>query len=151
MKIRVESCFSPHIKFILKFPPGAGLAAFLFCGSIQLLEVADAKATAETLLSFEGLMTGLSVHIRGTDGKLPVELAAAGKYHVHGLTSDRTSVAKMRQYAASKGLYGQVAVDHSLLTHLPYPTNLINVLVGSCFVRVSRTRSLRLEGRARRA
>ena len=56
MKIRVESCFprTPSFKSILKFPSGAGLAAFLFCSSIQLFEATDAKATAETLLSFEG-------------------------------------------------------------------------------------------------
>ena len=112
-----------------KVRPGAVLAAILLCGSIQVLEAADAKATAETLLSFEGLRPGLCVHIGGTDGELSAELAVAGKYHVHCLTSDRTSVEKMQQYAASKGLYGQVVVDHNSLKDLPYPNHLVNVLV----------------------
>jgi len=123
--IRAGRCFCAAPKLVL----GAGLAAILLSGSIQALEAADARATAETLLSFKGLRPGLCVHIGGTDGELSAELAVAGKYHVHCLTSDRTRLETMRQYAASRDLYGQVVVDHSLLTHLPYPDNLVNVLV----------------------
>lgn len=117
----------------------AGLAAVLLCGGIRPAEAADAKATAETLLSFKGLRPGLCVYVGGTDAVLPVDLAQFGKYHVHCLTSDPKGVEKMRQYAASKGLYGQVVVDRSQLKNLPYPDNLINVLVVEDFTALQET------------
>ncbi len=123
--IRFVSCLFKNSNFYFC----TALAAILFCGSIEVLEAADGRATTETLLSFEELRPGLCVSIGGTDGELSSELAVAGKYHVHCLTSDRTYVEKVRQYAVSKGLYGQVVVDYSPLTYLPYPDNLVNVLV----------------------
>jgi outer membrane protein assembly factor BamB len=117
---------------------GAGLAAVLLFGSIQALEAADAKATAEALLSFDGLRPGLCVVVGDARGELLTELAIAGKYHVHGLTSDRRSLERIRQYVASRDLYGQVVVDHSPLKHLPYASNLINVLVVEDFADVQK-------------
>ena len=125
LNVKTDVKLNLHPKFLL----GAGLVAMLLCGSIEALEAADARATAETLLSFEGLRPGLCVHIGGSDGELPAELAVAGKYHVHCLASDRTSVENIRRYAVTRDLYGQVVVDHSLLNRLPYPDNLVNVLV----------------------
>lgn len=112
-----------------RHPLFAILASILLCGSSHALAAIDAKAKAETLLAFEELRPGLCVHIGGTGGELPAELAVAGKYHVHCLTADRSNLKAMRQYVAAGGLYGQVVADHSLLTHLPYPDNLVNVLV----------------------
>lgn len=107
----------------------AALAAVFLCGSIQAQNATEARATAETLVGFPGLRPGLCVSVDAADGELLAELAIAGQYHVHGLTSDRESLEKTRRYVASRGLYGQVVVDHSPLTHLPYAGNLINVLV----------------------
>jgi outer membrane protein assembly factor BamB len=126
---------------VRKLVLGAVLAVLLISGSIQ---AAEGTTTAETLLSFGGLRPGLCVHLDPGDGELPAELALAGDYHVHGLTTDRNSLASIRQYIASRGLYGQVVVDHSPLDRLPYPRNLANVLVVEDFAAL-REQGLTLE------
>lgn len=132
--IRVGRCSCAAPKLVL----GAVLVALLLSGSIQSLEAADAKATAETLLSFPALRPGLCVVAGANHGELLTELVIAGKYHVHGLTSDRESLEGIRQYLASRDLYGQVVVDHSPLKHLPYASNLVNVLVVEDFADVQK-------------
>lgn len=105
------------------------MAAALTFGNVQALESAEVRATAETLLSFPGLRPGLCVFAGADHGELLAELAIAGEYHVHGLTSDRNRLEAMRESVASSGLYGRVVLDHSPLEHLPYASNLINLLV----------------------
>jgi len=110
----------------------------LLCGSIQTLEAQDAKTKADTFLNFKELRPGLCVTIGDTDGDLLAEIAADGKYHVHALTPDQANVEILRESIASKGLYGQVTVDHSLFTSLPYTNNLINVLIVNDFVALKK-------------
>jgi outer membrane protein assembly factor BamB len=134
MVIRTEKYFSANLVCII----AAGLAAMIFCVNIEALGAQEATTRAETLLNFKGLRPGLCVTIGDTDGDLLAEIAADGKYHVHALTPDQANVEILRESIASKGLYGQVTVDHSLFTSLPYTNNLINVLIVNDFVALKK-------------
>ncbi len=63
-----------------------------------------------------------------------MELALAGKYHVHGIIPDPSSVESVRQDIASSNLYGQVVANHSSLTNLPYADLLVNLLIVDDFI-----------------
>lgn len=106
-----------------------GLAMALLCGHLAMADPVTAKETAETLLGFEGIREGLCVHVGSIDADFLMELARAGKYHVHGISPDEADVEAARQYIASSNLYGQVTVDESSLTSLPYADHLINLLI----------------------
>ncbi len=84
---------------------------------------------ARQIISPSGVKAGLCVHLGVTDGKLTAALGADGKFLVHGLASDRTSLEEARQHIQSQGQYGRVSVEHHSFARLPYAENLVNLIV----------------------
>jgi outer membrane protein assembly factor BamB len=57
------------------------------------------------------------------------ELARAGDFVVHGLAEDAGASASARPFLRARGLYGRASVEHLKIAPLPYPSNLVNLLV----------------------
>ena len=90
---------------------------------------ADARATAEAVLSLSGVKAGLCVHLGSADGNLTAELSNSGKFVVHGLETEGLLVEKARKFIQDKSLYGQISVEEGTLDRLPYADNLVNLIV----------------------
>ncbi|MFH0820144.1 MAG: hypothetical protein V1908_00005 [Candidatus Peregrinibacteria bacterium] len=84
---------------------------------------------AKKLVETSGIKAGLCVHLGVTDGKLTAELGKAGKFIVHGLSSDQETTDKARVCIQEQKLYGQVSVERGDFSRLPYADNLVNLLV----------------------
>ena len=54
-----------------------------------------------------GVQGGLIVHLGCTDGKKTAELCVSDQHIVQGLSTDKASVRKAREYIHSKGLGGR--------------------------------------------
>ena len=107
---------------------------------IAIFAVGNARggdASAEEILKATGVTGGLVVHIHCGDGKLTAALRAGESYVVHGLTTDLTKVAGIRESIRKAGLNGPVAVDAFDGKHLPYAENLVNLLVSENLSNVS--------------
>jgi len=89
----------------------------------------DAAGDAAKILQETGVRGGLIVHLGCGDGRLTAALGAGDGTIVHGLDSDPANVARARARIASKGLAGKVAVARLAGNHLPYVSNLVNLLV----------------------
>jgi len=72
---------------------------------------------------------GLCVHLGCGDGRQTAALSDSGRVLVHGLDADPAAVAAARAFVRSKGLYGQVCIEHLAGKHLPYAENLVNAVV----------------------
>ncbi len=94
---------------------------------------AGPQEIARELLGSEGVRPGLCLHLGCSDGALTAELALAGRFVVHGLTSRPEDVEKARAHVRSRGPYGPVAVDYSPLASLLYADDTANVIVASDF------------------
>ncbi len=66
---------------------------------------------AKDILEKTGVRGGLVVHLGCGDGRLTAALRASDSYLVHGLDPSEENVAKAREFAKSKGLYGRVTID----------------------------------------
>jgi hypothetical protein len=77
-----------------------------------------------------GIRAGLCVHLGTTDGSLEADLAADGQLLVHGLTSDLKELQGARRTIHDRELYGLASVQYTAsLKHLPYASDLVNLLV----------------------
>jgi outer membrane protein assembly factor BamB len=94
-----------------------------------LLSAAAACTAEPEVTRASGLSGGFCVHLGATDGKLTAELGASGKFLVHGLALDATTLKKARAHVRSKKRYGRVSLDTGSLRRLPYASNLVNLLV----------------------
>jgi SAM-dependent methyltransferase len=65
------------------------------------------------------------------DGALAARLAEGGRRVVHVLDSDESAVATARRLLAGRGLQGFAAVEMWTGASLPYPENLVNLVVSS--------------------
>ncbi|MEA3366863.1 MAG: class I SAM-dependent methyltransferase, partial [Planctomycetota bacterium] len=99
---------------------------------------------AEAILKATGVRGGLVVHLGCGDGRLTAALGARGACLVHGLDSDPANVARARARIASKGLAGKVAVARFAGNHLPYVSNLVNLLVADDLGSVGMKKVLRV-------
>ena len=111
------------------------LAAAVVGASVQGQEAP--AATASKLLGAEGVRPGICVHIGCGDGHLTAELCQAGRYLVHGLAADRDVVEKAREHILSRGIYGPVSVSYCNMARLPYPRNMVNVIVAEDFAALA--------------
>ena len=89
----------------------------------------DVASDARTILDAAGIKGGLIVHLGCGDGELTAALRAGDAYLVHGLARRAEDVAKAREHIRGRGLYGPVSVDRLTGERLPYPDNLVNLLV----------------------
>ena len=88
------------------------------------------KALAEEVLRSAGVPGGLCVHLGCGGGALTAELAASGKFLVHGLDADAANVEKAQRRIRSRGLYGLAwAEERRTFAELPYAENLANLIV----------------------
>jgi len=92
-------------------------------------EAADARALADEILSAAGVPGGLCVLAGAGDGELAAELAAGGRFLVHGLEPDAAKADAAVRHIRSRGIYGQAWVEHYADKRLPYAENLVNLLV----------------------
>lgn len=98
---------------------------------------ADAKALAGEILSAAGVPGGLCVQVGAGDGTLAAELAAGGRFLVHGLEPDAAKADAAVRHIRSRGLYGQAWVEQYTGDRLPYAENLVNLLVVSDPARIN--------------
>ncbi|MCH7688253.1 MAG: hypothetical protein IH899_16485, partial [Planctomycetes bacterium] len=102
-------------------------------------------ADLDSLLNQTGFTGGLCVHLAGGgDGSRTVRLAQGGKLLVHRLDNNASRVAKVRRFIESKGLYGQISVEHWTSRTLPYSDNLVNILVADDTLGISEDEMLRV-------
>ena len=106
--------------------------ALAVCGTTSAAEPAEALAEAAKVRA------GLCVHVGTGDGALTAGLARAGNFLVHGLALEDGPLAAARKHLRAAGLYGRATVERLPLTPLPYPSNLVNLLVVDDFAEASR-------------
>jgi len=114
-----------------------------FAAAAVRVEAGDA-AGAKGILGDADYTGGLIVHLGCGDGRLTAALHAGDGSVVHGLESDAVRAAAAREHIRELGLYGQVSVDVLDGTRLPYADNLVNLLVVSRPLSVSRGEILRV-------
>lgn len=85
----------------------------------------------------------LCVQLGGDDGMRTLSLAGSGRTLVHRLDNNTSRVTKVRALIESKGLYGQISVEHWAKQHLPYADNLVNVIVADDTLGIPREELLR--------
>ncbi len=85
---------------------------------------------------------GICVLVGPGDGALALKAAEGGRRLVHVLETDDTQVRATRKAIEAKGLSGLAAVEPWLGTTLPYPENLVNLLVA--WTPVAETEILRV-------
>ena len=75
--------------------------------------------------------SGLCVLLGAGDATTAVRLAEGGRRLVHVLEADETKVALARTLLAARGLAGLASVESWSAEALPYPENLVNLLIGA--------------------
>jgi outer membrane protein assembly factor BamB/SAM-dependent methyltransferase len=104
---------------------GAVLAAGAAAG-----EDAAPGPSAEAVRRVAGVEAGLAVHVGATDGRFEADMAAGGRFLVHGLALDGASLQAARAAIRAAGLEGLASVvPASALDPLPYPDDAVNLLV----------------------
>lgn len=108
-----------------KIPCGAAyLALMALCVSIS-------AQTASEVFSATGITAGLCVQLGTGAGTTTCSLDNGGKFVVHGLSVDNTSLLATRAAIASSGKQGLILAEQPIsLSPLPYPDNFVNLLVG---------------------
>jgi outer membrane protein assembly factor BamB len=106
-------------------------AALVLSGPATADEVAD-------LLAAEDVRPGLCVYLGASSADRAVALHGKGKFLVHGLSTDRTAVAEMRNAIHDAGLYGRVSVEYHDLKRLPHVDNIVNAFVVDDFAALQR-------------
>jgi hypothetical protein len=92
--------------------------------------VAAAGPAADEILRAAGVEAGLAVHVGATDGRIEADLAAGGRFLVHGLALDDASLRAARATVAAAGVCGLATLAKaSSLEVLPYPDDFVNLLV----------------------
>ena len=133
---------SVHVASVRLAVAAGLLACAAVAGGASGME--EPSALAQRLLSDPAVRRGLCVHVGCGNGALTAELARHGVLAVHGLSADRTEVAKARRHIRAQGTYGPVAADYCDMKRLPYAENMVNVLVAAGFPSLER-RGLTLE------
>jgi len=112
------------------FLAGVVYVLWALCMILPGVTRADEYAREATqILKVAGVKGGLVVHVGCGDGKLTTALRLNDRYLVHGLDTDATCVAQMREHLQSRGLYGPISADCFDGRHLPYVRDLVNLLV----------------------
>ena len=105
----------------------------------------EASPLALQILEAAGVKGGLIVHLGCGDGRLTGALRAGDGYLVHGIDASPANVDAAREHLHAQGIYGPVTVECLPESGLPYPDNLVNLLVVSGDEgRVSREEMLRV-------
>ncbi|MBM4050240.1 MAG: hypothetical protein FJ279_34525, partial [Planctomycetes bacterium] len=90
------------------------------------------QASARALLKASGMAQGLCAVVGCGDAKAPAlaaELAASGKWLVHGIALDDAALDRAARAISAAGADGLATVEKLPLRSLPYRDNLINLLV----------------------
>jgi len=75
--------------------------------------------------------SGLCVLLGAGDGTAAARLAEGGRRLVHVLEADEAKVAAARALLSARGLSGLATVESWSVDGLPYPENLVNLVVGA--------------------
>jgi outer membrane protein assembly factor BamB len=75
--------------------------------------------------------SGLCVLLGAGDGTEAARLAEGGRRLVHVLEADDAKIATARKLLAARGLEGLATVESWSADALPYPENLVNLLIGA--------------------
>ncbi|MFW6161635.1 MAG: PQQ-binding-like beta-propeller repeat protein [Planctomycetota bacterium] len=108
------------------------------CGAAE-----ETGQVARQILSEASVKGGLVVQLGCGDGALTAALRASERYTVHALDPDPARVAAARAHVEAQGLAGAVTVERWEGERLPYIDNLVNLLVATGELRVSRDEMLR--------
>ena len=119
-------------------------ACTIAAGLAGTASAAAATAQARQILAATGVRGGLVVHVGCGDGTLTAALRASDSYLVHGLDTERASVARARKHIQSLGLDGPVSVDTFDGEHLPYADNLVNLVVAESLGEVAEAEVIRV-------
>jgi len=95
------------------------------------------------LLDMSGIQGGVVVHLGCGDGTLTEQLAAGGRYVVHGLDTDAANVSAARKRWLTAERYGAVTVDRWDGRRLPYIDNFVNLIVAEDSASASHEELLR--------
>ena len=114
-----------------------GLIGFTVLGAWLAAAGQGGAITADEVLLATGVKGGLVVHVEcgipstGSEqvGGLTADLRMNASFMVHGLSTDHSTVARVREHVRSRGLSGPVSVDWWDGQGLPYVDNLVNLLV----------------------
>ena len=95
--------------------------------SIRAQERDPARATADLLLTQEGVRQGIVLHIG--DGALTPALLSHGVQVVRALVPEDALLSEARESIRGKGLYGPASVSVWRSSRLPFADDLVNVIV----------------------
>lgn len=109
--------------------PLAALFAVLATATVRGQNADEPGQRAAQILDETAVQGGLIVHLGCGDGRLTAALRVSDSFQIQGLDRDPAAVEKARRHIQSRGLYGEVSVDHLTGQRLPYIDNLINLLV----------------------
>lgn len=107
------------------------LLVLMLCGGapVSLSAGPADENLAEEILAAAAVPGGLCVHLGCGDGALTAALSGGGRFLVHGLEPNAEMAEPAIRIIRSRGIYGQVWVEHYAQKHLPYAENLVNLLV----------------------
>ncbi len=112
--------------------------ALIVAGLLTTISSIAASQDAGRILDASGVQGGLVVVIGCDSPSLLAELRVAGPYLVHGLDRDLEEVAAARKHLLEKKLYGSVTVSQWDGTHLPFVDGVVNLVVISSKLNVTR-------------
>jgi outer membrane protein assembly factor BamB len=87
--------------------------------------------SADAIYEATGVQGGLVVHLGCGNGELTAALRANPRFLVHGLGTDAVAVDGARETLQARGLYGPVSIDVFDGRHLPYVSEIVNLLVAN--------------------
>lgn len=99
---------------------------------------------AARLITESGLQGGLVVHVGSGDGTFTADLRINDRFIIRGLDQNEENVHKARKHIQSIGLYGDVSIEHHPYSWLPYPDNLVNILLIEDPALISREECMRV-------
>lgn len=102
------------------------------------------RAIAEDIFARSDIHGGLIVHLGCRDGKLTAALRVNDSFLVQGLDTDPGNIERARAHIQSCGQSEKVSVSLFDGQHLPYASNLVNVLVISTKSSVAKVELLRV-------
>lgn len=120
------------------FRSPASLPLIAVAACLTALDVANAheadenetaRRDAREIREISGIKGGVVVHLNCGNGRLTAALRAGESYLVQGLDADAKNVRDARDYAVSRGLYGNVSAREWPGGRLPYIDNCVNLLV----------------------
>ncbi|MFW6171252.1 MAG: PQQ-binding-like beta-propeller repeat protein, partial [Planctomycetota bacterium] len=118
------------------------MLGLLFCVSANAADAPDIMA--KNILEETGVSGGLIVHVGCGNGALTEALRAGDQYLVHGLHTDPSNLAKLRESLRQAGRYGPISVDTFDGRHLPYAENLVDLVVSENLANVSMDEVMRV-------